>query len=91
MRTRIAPTTTNATTPPAKPAQLGVARQVKQQRRGYAAAVLRTLARTHRGRPVTEIRTTLRASLTPLGARLSPAVLRALATDIAAGRPVKLP
>lgn len=37
--------------PPTKPAQLSVARQVRQQRRGYATAVLRTLARTHRGRP----------------------------------------
>jgi hypothetical protein len=32
-------------------ARVSVARQVKQQRRGYATAVLRTLARTHRGRP----------------------------------------
>ncbi len=77
--------------PPAKPAQLSVARQVRQQRRGYAAAVLRTLARTHRGRPAVQIQATLRASLTPLGIRLTPAVLRELATGIAAGRPVELP
>jgi hypothetical protein len=92
--------TTNATTlrptvprptPPPKPAQLSVARQVREQRRGYAAAVLRTLARTHRARPATEIQATLRTSLTPLGVRLTPAALCALATDIAAGRPVGLP
>jgi hypothetical protein len=83
--------TPRPTAPPPKPAQLSVARQVRQQRRGYAAAVLRTLARTHRGRPVGQIQATLRASLTPLGVRLAPAALRALATDIAAGRPVELP
>ena len=98
MSTRTANATPNAATPaapaprsPTMPAQISVARQVRQQRRGYAAAVLRTLARTHRGRPVTQIQATLRGSLTPLGVRLAPAVLRALATDIAAGRPVELP
>ncbi len=35
------------TPPRPKPARISVARQVKQQRRGYATAVLRTLARTH--------------------------------------------
>ena len=98
-------TTTTATTSPtttpaparrpsparSRPAGIGVARQVKQQRRGYAAAVLRTLARTHRGRPATQIRATLRGSLAPLGVRLTPATLRELAADIAAGRPVELP
>jgi hypothetical protein len=93
--------TTSPTTTPAparrpiparsRPARIGVARQVKQQRRGYAAAVLRTLARTHRGRPATQIRATLRGSLAPLGVRLTPATLRELAADIAAGRPVELP
>jgi hypothetical protein len=77
--------------PRPKPARISVARQVKQQRRGYAAAVLRTLARTHRGRPATQIRATLRSSLAPLGVRLAPARLRELADDIAAGRPVELP
>ena len=77
--------------PPSKPARISVARQVRQQRRGYAAAVLRTLARTHRGRPATQIRATLRSSLAPLGVRLTPATLRELAADIAAGRPVELP
>ena len=71
--------------------QISVARQVKQQRRGYATAVLRTLARTHRGRPATQIHATLRSSLAPLGVRLTPAGLRELAADIAAGRPVELP
>jgi hypothetical protein len=74
-----------------KPARISVARQVKQQRRGYAAAVLRTLARTHQGRPATQIHATLRSSLAPLGVRLTPAMLRELAADIAAGRPVELP
>jgi hypothetical protein len=79
-------------TPPGrKPARIGVARQVRQQRRGYATAVLRSLARAHRGRPVTQIQATLRSSLTPLGVRLTPARLRELAVDIAAGRPVELP
>ena len=67
------------------------ARQVALQRRGYAAAVLRALARHQRGRTTAQIRRTLRDSLTPLGLRLSPAALHHLATDIAAGRPVELP
>ena len=61
------------------------------QRRGYAAAVLRALARHQRGRTTAQIQRTLRDSLTPLGLRLSPAALHQLATDIAAGRPVELP
>jgi hypothetical protein len=105
MSTLIVHTTTTATTsttttpaarprptrPRPKPARISVAQQVKQQRRGYATAVLRTLARTHRGRPVTQIHATLRSSLAPLGVRLTPATLRELAADIAAGRPVELP
>ena len=103
MSTRTVDTTTTAATsitttarprptpPRPKPARISMARQVKQQRRGYATAVLRTLARTHRGRPATQIHTTLRSSLAPLGVRLTPAMLRALAADIAAGRPVELP
>ena len=67
------------------------ARQVALQRRGYAAAVLRALARHSGGRTTAQIRRTLRDSLTPLGLRLSPAALHQLATDIAAGRPVELP
>jgi hypothetical protein len=105
MSTHTVNTTTTATTPttttPAvgprrtpsgpKPARISVARQVKQQRRGFATAVLRTLARTHRGRTVNQIHATLRSSLAPLGVRLTPARLRELAADIAAGRPVELP
>jgi hypothetical protein len=93
--------TTSTTTTPAvgphrtpprlEPARISVARQVKQQRRGYATAVLRTLVRTHRGRPVNQIHATLRSSVAPLGVRLTPARLRELAADIAAGRPVELP
>jgi hypothetical protein len=71
--------------------RINVTRQVRRQRRGYAAAVLRGLARSYQGRPAAQIQTTLRGSLTPLGVRLSPTALRALATDIAAGRPVELP
>jgi hypothetical protein len=67
------------------------ARQVALQRRGYAAAVLRALARNQRGRTTAQIQHTLRESLTPLGLRLSPAALHQLAADIAAGRPVELP
>jgi hypothetical protein len=47
-------------------------RQVAQQRRGYAAAVLRALARHERGRTTAQIQRTLRDSLTPLRLRLSP-------------------
>ena len=67
------------------------ARQVALQRRGYAAAVLRALARHQRGRTTAQIQRTVRDSLTPLELRLSPAALHQLATDIAAGRPVELP
>jgi hypothetical protein len=91
-------TSSATTTPMPRPtpsrrelARISVARQVKQQRRGYAPAVLRTLARTHPGRPATHIHATLRSSLAPLGVRLTPARLRELAADIAAGRPVELP
>ena len=65
--------------------------QVKQQRRGYAQAVLRALARSQRGRPLPQIQRVLREALSPLGVRLSPAVLQELAAGIAAGRPVELP
>jgi hypothetical protein len=79
-------------TPPRQTAaRISVARQVRQQRRGYATALLRTVARTYRGRPATQIQATLRSSLTPLGVRLTKATLRELAADIAAGRPVELP
>ena len=86
-----------APTSPARPGHARVttraaaARQVALQRRGFAAAVLRALARNQRGRTTAQIRRTLRDSLTPLGLRLSPAALHQLATNIAAGRPVELP
>jgi len=68
-----------------------VARQVKEQRRGYARAVLRALARSQQGQPTAQVQRTLRDSLTPLGVRLSPTTLRELAADITAGRSVELP
>jgi hypothetical protein len=69
-----------------------VARQVKQQRRGYARAVLRALARSQQGRPTAQVQRTLRDSLAPLAGRASvPAILRELAADITAGRSVGLP
>ncbi len=67
-----------------------VARQIKDQRRGYARAVLQGLARTQHDRPVAQVQRVLRESLTPLGVRLSTAKLHQLATDIAAGRPIEL-
>jgi hypothetical protein len=68
-----------------------ISRQVKQQRRGYAQAVLRALARSHRGRPTPQVQRVLRDALSPLGVRLSPEALQELAAAIAAGRPVELP
>jgi hypothetical protein len=68
-----------------------VVRQVKQQRRGYAQAVLRALARSQQGRPTAQVQRMLRDCLTPLGVRLSAATLHELAVDITAGRPVELP
>ena len=68
-----------------------ISRQVQQQRRGYAQAVLRALARSQRGRPTPQIQRVLRDALSPLGVRLSPAALQELAAGIAAGRPVELP
>ncbi len=67
-----------------------VARQIKDQRRSYARAVLQALARTQHGRPTAQVQRVLRESLTPLGVRLSTARLHQLATDITAGRPVEL-
>ncbi len=77
---------------PARGAQSGsIAAQVKEQRRNYARAVLRSLARAHHGRPVALVQRQLRSALAPLGVRLSPAALRELASGIAAGTPVELP
>lgn len=67
------------------------ARQIREQRRLYARAVLRSLARSHTGRPAAQIHQVLRTAFRPLGVRLSPAALQGLALDIAAGRPVELP
>ena len=53
--------------------------------------MLRALARSQRGRPIPQIQRVLRDALSPLGVRLSPAVLQELAAGIAAGRPVELP
>ncbi len=67
-----------------------VARQIKAQRRGYARAVLRTLAHTQQHRPAAQVQRLLRDTLTPLGVRLPAATLHQLASDITAGRPVDL-
>ena len=68
-----------------------VARRIRDQRRGYAQAVLRGLARTHRNQPAVQVQRVVRNALAPLGVRLSPAVVTELAANIAAGRPVELP
>ncbi len=67
-----------------------VAAQIKQQRRSYARAVLRSLARTQQGQPTVQLHRVLRQALTPLGVRLPAATLHQLAADITAGRPVDL-
>lgn len=64
---------------------------VAAQRRGYATAVLRGLARSLRGRPTSEVERTLTQALRPLGVRLSPPARRELATAITHGQPVTLP
>ncbi len=90
-----APTTTTVA-PGAPPRQQtrsphrSVAAQIKQQRRGYARAVLRSLARTQHGQPIVQVHRVLRQALTPLGVRLPAATLHQLAADITAGRPVDL-
>jgi hypothetical protein len=68
-----------------------VARRIRDQRRGYAQAVLRGLARTHRNQPAVQVQRVVRNALAPLGVRLSPAVVTELAANIAAGGPVELP
>ena len=67
-----------------------VAAQIKQHRRSYARAVLRSLARTQQGQPTAQVHRVLRQALTPLGVRLPAATLHQLAADITAGRPVDL-
>lgn len=73
------------------PSRAGVARVVREQRRGYARKVVQGMARTQQGRPVGQVQRVLRDSLTPLGVRLTPGVLAQLAADISAGRAVALP
>jgi len=68
-----------------------IARQVKEQRRGYARAVLTALARSMQGRPAPQIRRLIKDSLQPLGVRLSSSEWQALAEAITAGQPVQLP
>jgi hypothetical protein len=67
-----------------------VARPVHQQRRGYARAVLRALARNQQARPTTQIQRMLWNCPTPPGVRLSTATLHKLVVDITAGRPLEL-
>ncbi len=68
-----------------------VSAQIAAQRRTYAGAVLRSLAKTHHGRPAAQVQLILRSSLSPLGVRLSHAAILQLAADISAGRVVELP
>lgn len=68
-----------------------VARQVREQRSGYAVAVLAALARSMRARPAAQIRRLLKDSLQPLGVRLSTVQWQAMANAITAGQPVQLP
>jgi len=79
--------------PARRPAQskAALARTVKEQRRGYARAVLAALARSLQGRPTPQIRRIVKTSLQPLGVRLSTVELQAIAKGISAGHPVQLP
>lgn len=74
-----------------RPRGSGIAGQIKDQRRGYARAVLRALARAYRGRPTAQIQRVLKDAFKPLGVHLSTAALHDLATRISAGEPVTLP
>lgn len=81
-----------ATAAPIRPVRRpAVAQQVANQRRAYAATVLRGLARTQQGRPVTKVQKLVKDALTPLGIRLAPAGWAQLAGDLVAGRPATLP
>jgi hypothetical protein len=68
-----------------------VAAQVKAQRRGYAQAVLASLARSLKGQPTAVVQRALKNALGPLGVRPAPAGLQLLAAAITAGQPVRLP
>jgi len=69
----------------------GAARQIKEQRRRYASAVLQSLARSQQGRPAAQVQRVLRDALKPLGVRLTPGALHELAANICVGQPVELP
>ncbi len=69
----------------------GAARQIKEQRRRYASAVLQSLASSQQGRPAAQVQRVLRGALKPLGVRLTPGALHQLAANISAGQPVELP
>jgi len=79
--------------PVRRPAQSKAAltRTVKEQRRGYARAVLAALARSLQGRPTPQIRQIVKNSLQPLGVRLSTVELQTIAKGISTGNPVQLP
>ena len=77
---------TSRTAPPRS-----VAAQVKAQRRGYAQAVLASLARSLHGQPTPVVQRALKNALGPLGVRPGPAGLQQLAAAITAGQPVRLP
>jgi hypothetical protein len=68
-----------------------IARQIREQRRGYASAVLAALARSMQGRPTAQIRRLIKDSLQPLGVHLSTSQWQDLAKAIADGQPVQLP
>lgn len=68
-----------------------VAAQPRERHRNYARAVVRSLARLHRGQPVAQVQPHLRSALTPLGVRLSPVALREPAAGISAGTPSRAP
>jgi hypothetical protein len=90
MTTRAASTASGNAPQQPYPAASSTARQIKEQRRGYVRAVLRSLARTCQGRPPAQVHRVLRDALRPLGLRLPAAALHKLARDIAAGQPVEL-
>jgi tRNA(Phe) wybutosine-synthesizing methylase Tyw3 len=54
-------------------------------------ALVRALARSHRGKSVAQVRLRLRQETRRLGLHLSPAALHGLADSITAGRPLHLP
>ncbi len=67
-----------------------MASQIKRQRRIYARAVLKALARTQQGQPTVQVQRVLRQALHPSGRAPPRRTLHQLAADIPAGRPVDL-